>query len=325
MSDIATSAPAAAMVPPPSAPPSSAPPTPAEHPTSTTDLATLAGGDDDDATDYVEQRREDDGATGADLSEAEREYLRQRRLSHRRRRKEEVARLRAENEELRRAQGGSGEPAHEQPQSEQPTDVGGEQGEVSGEQAPEAGDAGAEAPQYHEPNAEAAEHIARAEQEAERQHELLGRDHQWRQREAATRLPRFNEVIAGGPRFELPPHIEQRLLSSDISADLQYFLSLDDPRIQRGNVALLQMSPYQAIREIDQLEAHLKARPLQARPELLPRAPQPRPHQVTKARRPMTPLRGGTSAGGNDWARLASPDNVSGYAAVRQRQMRSKR
>ena len=117
----------------------------------------------------------------------------------------------------------------------------------------------------------------RATQQAQQDTANLVREHKERVARFKTKVKDYDEVMAKATT-PVAPHVERLLLQSKKSERLSYALGKNEAKL----VQLNNMQPEQAAREIGRLEGRLSL-PTQTRTQ-------------TKARKPITPLKGGGSS-----------------------------
>lgn len=117
----------------------------------------------------------------------------------------------------------------------------------------------------------------------------------------------FDEVIDSVSDIALPPHVQEAIIDSEISAELMYELSKDSDTLER----IAQMGPRQAAKEIGKFEARIEAK----------RQPEKNPEiKTTKAPKPITPV-GATAASTKSLEDLDYDD----YYTARMAQLKPKR
>lgn len=110
-----------------------------------------------------------------------------------------------------------------------------------------------------------------------------------RQEEAMKRLPDYADVL-GKSEVNIPPHIHQALLESDVGPDIAYYLASYPDEAKR----ISQMKPLAAVKRIAQLERDLMD--LEAEPEPEKKAPKV---EKSKAPPPIEPVKSAPSSGGS--------------------------
>ena len=323
MNDTVSSSPTAS-------PPSSEPSTPPSGPEAQTPpetLAKLAAGDSID--EYVEQRKEDAGEINPNATPSERNFNRHQRARAKiERLKAELNATKAQNSVPRDNDG-------------TPTSVERWQDEFLRPEQTAALDAAREAAQAAEIAAEFGDQPTDAEQQQPQQPQETReqyeeriieeirqtdqrREHaaEFRARErmiARTAFPDYDQVIAQAPSHEIPQALHDQITASPVGWILKYGLS--HPAGQSDFVALLHASPREQERTIMKWEAMIEANMQLQQQRAAPQPQQQQRRVVTRAKPPITPLRG-SAAPHRSTADLS--ENMTAYAEARLREMKNK-
>jgi hypothetical protein len=135
----------------------------------------------------------------------------------------------------------------------------------------------------------------------------------WNERAEAAReaFPDYDEVLEEANDVPIPPAMQQALLESEHGPELAYKLAQDRAELER----IVKLSPVSAARELGRLEATLATGK--------PAAPKPKP-QVTRAPKPVTPIRGGKSGSTPSVYDADLADDYNAWERERQAQLKRK-
>jgi hypothetical protein len=241
----------------------------------------------------VDEQEDDEDDEGGDVS-PEGEKNRSRRY------REQLARLKAENEALRSRDGGA--PPSDQAQLQRALEYAVLQKIGDPPQQKDFGDdyvAFANAKLAYEIDARQVSREVRRDfatsikTEQERVASQVA-EHKERVQRLRSRVKDFDEVMA---RATLPvmPHVERQLLASKKSDRLSYVLGKNQAKLAQLN----RMSPEEAAREIGRLEGRLSLPPVKPK---------------TQARKPITPLRGSGAAPMSETAAVSAWAKKQGYS-----------